>query len=122
MADDSTRVDVLSLEDFHATLAARRSEVESVRTGLDNLLGVRAGFGTFEDANLQAAYYDALYVSIFDRVDRLHQAIVAAQTATETIIANYRSTEERNHANAADIAAHLGGIGSALDEGQTDGR
>ena len=38
----------------------------------------------------------------------------AAQSATATILANYRTAEERNAANSADIAAALNGVDDAL--------
>ena len=121
MADDSTKVDVLSLEDFHATLASRLSEIQSIQSKMDGMLGDRMRFGALEDANLQGGNYDSVSMSVFDKVNQLHDAIVAAQAATSTIIANYRSTEERNRANSADIANQLGGISTALGEGQLDG-
>jgi hypothetical protein len=116
MADDTTNVDVLSLEDFQRTLAARLSEVESAARKLAEAGGQTPALGTFSDARACAAFYENLHQQYAQRLDRLKSAIVAAQTATSTIIDNYRRVEDRNHANAIDIAAQLGGVAAALRE------
>jgi hypothetical protein len=53
-------------------------------------------------------------------VQRLIDAITAAQTATATIIDNYRTTEARNAANATDIANTLSPVGEVLNGGQAN--
>jgi hypothetical protein len=121
MTDDSTSVDVLSLEDFHATLANRLSEVDSVIAGMNRDLSSPLALGEFLDAKLGSADFTGRRSDYLARMNRLRSAIVAAQTATATIIANYRSTEQRNHANAADIARQLDGVTSALRDGATGG-
>jgi hypothetical protein len=121
MTDDSTSVDVLSLEDFHATLAHRLSEVDSVIAGMNRDLATAPAFGDFLDGKASAADFLSRREDYLARANRLRSAIVAAQTATATIIANYKSTEQRNHANAADIAGQLGGVGSALQDGASGG-
>jgi len=121
MTDDSTAVDVLSLEDFQATLTNRLSEVDSVIAGLNRDLGAPPALGAFLDAKALAADFDTRRQQYADRLQRLRTAIVAAQTATATIIANYRTTEQLNHASAADIAGQLGGVGAALEGVATGG-
>jgi len=116
MADDTTRVDVLSLEDFRATLATRLREADAILHKLTTELGGRTpSLGTFADGTTKAAQYSALHDQHVDRVSRLRRAIVAAQEATDTIIGNYRTTEERNGASASDIANKLDGVANALD-------
>lgn len=119
MTDDSTSVDVLSLEDFHATLANRLSEVDTVIAGINRDLATAPAFGDFLDGKVSAADFVNLRDDYLARINRLRSAIVAAQSATATIIANYKSTEQRNHANAADIAHQLDGVGAALQDGAT---
>jgi hypothetical protein len=117
MADNSTNVDVHALGDFHRTLEARLSEVEAVARKLAAIRGQVPALGTFRDGTAYAAYYRDLHADYAARIGRLRTAITAAQAATSTIIANYRQTEDRNHANAAEIAAQLGGVAAALREG-----
>jgi hypothetical protein len=120
MTDDSTTVDVLSLEDFQATLASRLSEVDTVIARMHSELSGRPpALGGFLDAKRSASEFDTLHQQYLQRVDRLRTAIVAAQSATATIIANYRSTEQRNHASAADVGRQLNGVTVALQEGTT---
>ena len=116
---ERTRVDVSSLEDFHRTLAARLGEAETVLSKLDNELACRPpALGRFADADEQATRYTQLQMQHADRARRLRTAIVAAQQATATIIANYTTTEARNSANAAAIAGVLGNVDAALGEGR----
>jgi hypothetical protein len=120
MADDTTRVDVLSLEDFRATLAVRLQEAESILTKLTTeLRGRKPALGTFQDGTTKATEYAALHDQHVDRVNRLKRAIIAAQAATSTIIDNYRTTEARNGASASDIANRLDGVANALDGAQS---
>lgn len=120
MTDRRTSVDVLSLEDFHRTLAARLGEAEDILKKIDTELRCRPpALGRFADASEVTSGYHALLDRYADRAARLQAAVTAAQSATETIIANYRTTEARNRASAADIAAVLGGVDAALRE---DGR
>jgi hypothetical protein len=114
---ERTHVDVLSLEDFHGTLAHRLTEAENALSKLNTELQCTPpALGTFADATQKATRYTTLHEEHVDRVDRLRRAVKAAQTATATILRNYKTTEARNHANAADIAAVLGGVDAALKE------
>jgi hypothetical protein len=114
VSDGNTNVRVLSLEDFQGTLQHRLDDVDAMLTKLDELGARRVPLGTFQDASYTADSYDWKLTRYAERVERLREAIVAAQTATAEIITAYRTTEARNQADAADIAARLGGVTSAL--------
>jgi hypothetical protein len=120
MTDDSTAIDIHSLEDFHSTLATRLSEVDAVIAKMQRELTGPPALGGFEDAQSTATALNSKRLQYADKVAQLRAAIVAAQTATATIIANYRTTEDRNHANAADIARQLDGVGAALQDGASN--
>ncbi|GIF14956.1 hypothetical protein [Actinoplanes teichomyceticus] len=118
MTDQRTRVDVLSLEDFHSTLTARLAEADFVLRKIDNELQCRPPeLGRFADGSAATTQYNELLQQHRTRALRLRAAISAAQEATSSIIANYTTTEARNRANASAIAAALGGVGAALQEG-----
>ncbi len=118
MSNDQTRVDILTLEDFRKTLDGRLSEAESVLRSLNSTSAdVRPALGAFFDATRTAGSYLDRHAQQVARVQRLISAIQAAQTATGTIIKNYRTAEARNTANSADIANVLGGVQTALDGG-----
>lgn len=118
-----TTVDVLSLEDFQLRLAGRLTEVESVLRKLNTELQCRPpALGTFADATGNARRYTETHASYAAQVERLRKAIIAAQTATSTIMANYRTTEARNAATAADIMAALAGVDEALKPAEGDPR
>jgi hypothetical protein len=113
---DSTKVDLLSLEDFNKTLSTRLTEVDAMLTKLNaDLKGKTPKLGTFQDANAKQSQYADLYDQYVQRIGRLKSAILAAQKATDDILANYKTTEARNHASAADIANKLGGVDTALN-------
>ncbi|MFG1953100.1 hypothetical protein [Micromonospora sp. NPDC048830] len=110
-----TTVDVLSLEDFQQRLAGRLSEAEAVLKKLNTELQCRPpALGAFADGTSNARRYTELHLSYAQQVKRLRDAVKAAQSATSTILTNYRTTEARNAANAADIAAALSGVDDAL--------
>jgi hypothetical protein len=117
---DSTNVDLLSLEDFSKRLGARLGEADAMLTKLDDdLRGREPKLGTFQDATTTQSQYTDLYDQYVQRIGRLRSAILAAQKATDDILANYKTTEARNHASAADIASKLGGVDTALNGDQT---
>ena len=118
-----TTVDVLSLEDFHRRLAGRLAEAESVLKKLNTEMQCRPpALGTFAHATENARRYTESHASYAEQAERLRKAIVAAQEATSTIMANYRTTEARNAANAADIIAALTGVDEALRPAKGDPR
>jgi ABC-type transporter Mla subunit MlaD len=116
MGADNTEVDLLSLEDFYKTLDNRLNEANAVLTALTTTLaGKVPALGTFQDATGTSSRYHTLYEQHLDRAHRLVRAVTAAKTATATIMANYRTAEARNHANAKDIASILGDVGTELN-------
>lgn len=121
MADESTTVDVLSLEDFHATIAARLDQANALLTTLNTTLqGAPPQLGGFPHAVDTAGRYSDLHGEHASSVQRLIDAVTAAQTATSTIISNYQTTEARNQANSADIANTLSPVGEVLNGGQSN--
>ena len=126
MSGDSASISMISLDEFHGRLATRLTEADQVLTSLrsDPVLtsgdGVPAApkLGTFDDALKAVGDYTALYRQYLQRVQRLHNAISAAQQATGTIIANYHTTETLNGASADEITNALAAVPSAL-EGQS---
>jgi ABC-type transporter Mla subunit MlaD len=122
MAGSGTSIDVLTLEEFNKTLTSRLSEAQALLTKLNTDLAGRApALGTFVDGLSTARHYADIRRASVRRVERLIDAIVAVQTATGTILDNYRTTEARNHANAADIARVLGDVPAVLNGGPIDG-
>ncbi|MER5332124.1 hypothetical protein [Micromonospora sp. NPDC002717] len=110
-----TTVDLMSLEDFQQKLATRLTEAEKALRKLRTEMQCRPpALGSFADATENARRYSEIYQSYVDQVDRLREAVKASQSATATILSNYRTTEERNAANAADIEAALAGVDDAL--------
>jgi hypothetical protein len=107
-------VDVLSLEGFGATLEARLSEAESVRTSLIQVLARTAPqLGGLPDATYVSERYQALYDQHVVGIDVLLGALRATQVALNTIIATYQSNEDRLTANANEIADALNSASGA---------
>lgn len=112
-----TTVDVLSLEDFHQRMADRLAQAEAALKKLNTELQCTPpALGTFTDASSNARRYSEMQASYAEQVARLRRAVEASRTATHTIMTNYRTTEARNAANAADIEAALNGVNEALNE------
>jgi hypothetical protein len=121
--EHTTTVDVLSLEDFHTTIAGRLAEAQSLLTTLTTTLQEsQPQLGGFEDANTATGRHGDLHTEHVTAVGRLIDAVTAAQTATATILENYRSTEARNAANAADISTIMQPVGEVLNGGDTHAR
>ncbi|MGK5738003.1 hypothetical protein [Micromonospora sp. URMC 103] len=111
-----TEVDLLSLEDFHSRLADRLTQAESLLRKLNTEMQCTPpALGTFTDATSNSRRYSEIRQSYVEQVTRLQQAVKAAQKATSTILADYRTTEARNAASAADIASALTGVNEALE-------
>ncbi|MBY8871729.1 hypothetical protein K7640_07730 [Micromonospora sp. PLK6-60] len=117
-----TTVDVLSLEDFHQRLAGRLAEAEAAVRKLGAGAGRSPALGRFADATDNAQRYAAVLADYRAQLDRLRLAVSAVRSATATIMDNYRTTEERNAANAAQIANALSGIDEALGRAGEDPR
>lgn len=122
MTDQTTTVDIMSLEDFRATLATRLTEAQNLLTDMRTKVDSAPPFGGFVDATDTTWAYGVRHTAHIDRVERLVASIIAARDATDTIISNYRTTEARNDANVGDIAAVLGGVTDALNGGSNDTR
>jgi hypothetical protein len=101
---DEVRVDLLSLEDFRQRLEPRLAEVSSVLSALSVAPAADLPpLGRFEDAERLAARHNAVREAYLDRVQRLFQAVAAAQSATATIIELYRTAEQLNSSTAQDV-------------------
>jgi uncharacterized protein YukE len=114
MGDDKTQVDILTLEDFRATLDARLTEAQTILDTLTNKLAHGPTLGTFQDATSTGSWYGNTYRQHVQRATRLVEALKAARTATDSIIHDYSTTEARNAANQADIAKALGNVQTTL--------
>jgi hypothetical protein len=109
MAVDQTRIDLLSLDDFSQHLTARLAEAQETLTALTAGAGSqRPPLGDFHDAQLTADRYQAMKALYTERLRRLIDALSAAQTATATISASYRTVEDRNHLDTGTIGGLLG--------------
>ncbi|MGK5441889.1 hypothetical protein ACSNN7_08710 [Micromonospora sp. URMC 105] len=105
------------MEDFHQRLAERLTQAEAALRKLNTELQCTPpALGTFTDASSNARRYSEIQASYAERVARLRRAVEASRTATQTIMTNYRTTEARNAANAADIEAALNGVNEALKQ------
>jgi hypothetical protein len=117
MVEPALDVSIMSLEDFHRSLDARIAQVDHLLRRIDELACRSVPLGRFPDATSQVSKHGDFERTFGDRLRRLHTATEAAKAATAAILANYRSAEERNTANARDIAAQLGGVADALSRG-----
>lgn len=113
-------VDVLSIEGFQATLDARLSEAESVRTSLLEVLQRTAPqLGTLPDAAYVSERYQTLYDQHVAGIDVLLNALRATGEALASIIETYQTNEARLTANANEIADALTSA-SGAPNGATD--
>lgn len=113
----SVNIDVLSLEDFEATLNGRLAEADFLMRQIQSLQTNDPGLGLFDDANRAKTDHDRWVQEAADRLQRLQRALMAAKTATNTILTNYKTTEARNAATSNDIASAMAGVNDALKEG-----
>jgi hypothetical protein len=123
----SSSVSISALQDFSKTLAGRLSEVDSMLSMLKSDPALASSgsvkvpkLGTFADANAEATKYSGLYQQYVQRLQRLRNAITAAQAATTTIINNYHTSEALNAASSNAITQALAGVNGALG-GQNNG-
>lgn len=117
MPEQPARIDVASLEDFQARLVGRLVETEYALMTMRLQLNRRPQLGQFEDGVGLINRYQDIHSEQLARLERLKTALLAVSEATNTIIANYTTTEARNAANAEDIAAVLDPVDIALREG-----
>jgi hypothetical protein len=108
MAVDQTSVDLLSLDDFGHHLDARLREARAALTALTTGPGAdRPPLGDFDDANVTAERYEAMRVVYVARLQRLIDALIAAEETTGTIATSYLTLETRNAADTERIGAEL---------------
>jgi hypothetical protein len=113
-------VDVHSLEDFARSLETRLGEADEL------LAQIRAAdtdlpLGTFPAARGEAQRYVSVQGRYEQAVVQLRESIVAAQQATQVVLSNYRTAEERNRATTLAIAEPLAQIADAVDRPVTNG-
>jgi hypothetical protein len=114
-------VDIASLEDFRAKLDARLSQAATLLAKFDELGCAQPQVGTLTSGVAFVQAFGSRRAEYRARLARLQKALQVTRDNTDTIIANYRTAEERNAANAKVIAAQLSGIGNALSPGTTTG-
>jgi ABC-type transporter Mla subunit MlaD len=117
MGDGTNRVDLLTLEEFRSRLDSRLTDAKALVQKLNHMS--RPALGTFQDANATISDYDRVHRQHVQRANRLVSAIEAAQSATDSIIRNYKTTESRNAASQAEIRRALGDVTLTL-EGPTN--
>ena len=117
MGDGTNRVDLLTLEEFRSRLDSRLIDAKALVEKLNHMS--KPALGTFQDANTTAGGYNVVHRQHLQRANRLVSAIEAAQSATDSIIRNYRTTEARNAASQAEIRRALGDVTVKL-EGSSD--
>lgn len=119
MGDGTSRVDLLTLEEFRSRLDSRLTDAKALVQKLNGMK--KPALGTFTDAHSTGSDYETLHRQHLQRAGRLVEAIEAAQRATDSIMRNYRTTEARNTASQADIRKALGDVTLKLG-GSTDGQ
>ncbi|MEV0135858.1 hypothetical protein AB0H83_46385 [Dactylosporangium sp. NPDC050688] len=119
MGDGTNRVDLLTLEEFRSRLDGRLDDAKELVRKLNSMN--KPALGTFLDAKATGADYDRVHRQHVQRATRLVSAIEAAQSATDSIIRNYKTTESRNAASQAEISQALGDVTLTL-EGRSDGQ
>jgi hypothetical protein len=116
MAERSTAVDFISLQEFHDRLTGRLADAQSLVSTLTNdLIDRNPKLGTFTDANTTTDAYWTRWRDQVARANRLLDAVQAAHTATGEILKTYQTTEALNGASAQDLAHRLEGVGTALN-------
>jgi hypothetical protein len=93
------QVDIDTLQKFADTLNER---IDQTTLMLDHASATdqRLPLGTFVSAVLTSGRHADAKAAYTEQVRRLHEAMVKAREATEQILANYRTADEQNHANA----------------------
>jgi hypothetical protein len=113
MGDGTNRVDLLTLEEFRSRLNSRLTDAKALVQTLNTMS--RPALGTFQDAHTTTSDYDRVHRQHVQRANRLVSAIEAAQSATDSIIRNYKTTEARNAASQAEIRQALGDVTQKLE-------
>jgi hypothetical protein len=110
----SVAVDIASLEDFRRTLDTRLSQADVLLRRIDEVGCRQPAVGTLPTGIALMGDFSAQHAAYRERIARLRESILVAREDTDTIIANYRTAEERTTAGAYDIARRLSGVGTAL--------
>jgi hypothetical protein len=113
MGDGTNRVDLLTLEEFRSRLDSRLADAKALVQTLNAMSTPQ--LGTFQDANTTRDNYTRVHRQHVQRANRLVAAIEAAQSATDSIIRNYKTTEARNAASQAEIRRALGDVTLKLE-------
>ena len=116
MAEDTTAVDFITLEEFQARLETHLNEVGDLLGRMTRDLSDGPELGDFHDAvQANLAYWDRWGVQ-YSRIQRLADALNAAHEATRSILGSYRTTEELNRAKVSDLSAQFESL-SIVTEG-----
>jgi hypothetical protein len=119
--NETSMIDVLSLEGFMTTLEGRLTEAQSVRTALTDLLRrSEPRLGDLADADHIRIRYRTLYDQHVNRVNLLIDSLEATRDALSTIITNYTTNEARQTASAMAIDNALGAIMGVNHGGSAD--
>jgi hypothetical protein len=116
MAEGTTAVDFITLAEFQQRVEQHLNTAGELLASMVTDVGTGPELGEFEDAvNTNLAYWDRWAVQ-YNRINRLANALSAANEATRSILEKYKTTEELNQAKLSDLAAQFAGL-SIVTEG-----
>ena len=116
MAEGTTAVDFITLEQFQARLETHLNEVGELLGRMTRDLSDGPELGQFHDAvQTNLAYWDRWGVQ-YSRIQRLADALTATYDATRSILESYKTTEELNRAKVSDLAVQFESL-SIVTEG-----
>ena len=116
MAEGTTAIDFITLAEFQQRVEKHLNTAGDLLASMVTEVGTGPQLGEFEDAvNTNLAYWDRWAVQ-YNRINRLANALSAANEATRSILEKYKTTEELNQAKLSDLAAQFAGL-SIVTEG-----
>jgi len=116
MAEGTTAVDFITLAEFQQRVEQHLNTAGELLASMVTDVGTGPELGEFEDAvNTNLAYWDRWAVQ-YNRINRLANALSAANESTRSILEKYKTTEELNQAKLSDLAAQFAGL-SIVTEG-----
>jgi hypothetical protein len=116
MAEGTTAVDFITLQDFQTRLENHLNEVGDLLGRMTRDLGNGPELGGFHDAvQANLAYWDRWAVQ-YSRIQRLANALNAAHEANRQILDSYKTTEELNRAKVSDLSSQFESL-SIVTEG-----
>ena len=116
MAEGTTAVDFITLAEFQQRVEKHLNTAGDLLASMVTEVGTGPQLGKFEDAvNTNLAYWDRWAVQ-YNRINRLANALSAANEATRSILEKYKTTEELNQAKLSELAAQFAGL-SIVTEG-----